>query len=124
MPTVLEEPATQNGATLPEAKELARHSDIKMTMKYTHIGMSDQAKAVGNLSVPKAPPKPATSAAPEEKPALHGRCISGGFGRLSLSSAGNGDDPKKRQNPCVGKGFDAVRRQLSPTGKVEAGGHQ
>lgn len=39
----------RNGATLPEAKELARHSDIKMTMRYTHIGMEDQAKAVRHL---------------------------------------------------------------------------
>jgi len=37
----------RNGATLPEAMKLARHSDIKMTMKYTHIGIADQAKAVG-----------------------------------------------------------------------------
>jgi hypothetical protein len=28
----------RNGATLPEAKELARHSDVNMTMRYTHIG--------------------------------------------------------------------------------------
>ncbi len=41
----------RNGASLVEAKELARHSDIKMTMKYTHIGMDDQAKALGNLPV-------------------------------------------------------------------------
>jgi hypothetical protein len=34
---------------LSEAKELARHSDIKMTMRYTHIGMEDQAKAIRNL---------------------------------------------------------------------------
>lgn len=39
----------RNGASLPEAKELARHTDIKMTMKYTHIGMADQAKALGQL---------------------------------------------------------------------------
>jgi integrase/recombinase XerD len=44
----------RNGATLPEAKELARHSDIKMTMRYTHIGMEDQAKAVRHL--PWKPP--------------------------------------------------------------------
>ena len=31
----------RNRATLPEAKELARHSDIKMTMKYTHVGIGD-----------------------------------------------------------------------------------
>jgi len=39
----------RNGATLPEAKELARHSDIKMTMQYTHIGLEDQAKALASL---------------------------------------------------------------------------
>jgi site-specific recombinase XerD len=39
----------RNGASLPEAQKLARHSDIKMTMKYTHIGMDDQARALGNL---------------------------------------------------------------------------
>jgi integrase len=39
----------KNGATLPEAKELARHSDVKMTMKYVHIGIKDQAKALSQL---------------------------------------------------------------------------
>jgi hypothetical protein len=39
----------RNGASLPEAKELARHSDIKMTMRYTHIGIGDQAKAIRQL---------------------------------------------------------------------------
>ncbi len=38
-----------NGATLPEAKEFARHTDVKMTMKYAHIGIGDQAKALANL---------------------------------------------------------------------------
>lgn len=38
-----------NGATLPEAKELARHTDVKMTMRYAHIGISNQAKALANL---------------------------------------------------------------------------
>ncbi len=39
----------RSGASLPEARELARHSDIRMTMKYTHIGIDDQAKAVSRL---------------------------------------------------------------------------
>lgn len=39
----------RNGATLPEAKELARHSDVKMTMRYTHIGIEDQAEAIRRL---------------------------------------------------------------------------
>ena len=39
----------RNGATLPEAMQLARHSDVRTTMKYTHIGIDDQAKALANL---------------------------------------------------------------------------
>ena len=39
----------KNGASLVEAKELARHSDVKMTMKYTHIGIDDQHRAVQHL---------------------------------------------------------------------------
>ena len=39
----------RNGASLPEARELARHCDIRMTMKYTHIGIEDQARAVSQL---------------------------------------------------------------------------
>ena len=38
-----------NGVTLPQAKELARHTDVKMTMRYTHIGLKDQAAAVSRL---------------------------------------------------------------------------
>ena len=39
----------RNGASLTETRELARHSDIRMTMKYTHIGIDDQATAVSKL---------------------------------------------------------------------------
>ncbi len=42
----------RSGATLPEAKELARHADVKMTMRYAHIGMKDQAKALASLPAP------------------------------------------------------------------------
>ena len=42
----------RNGATLPEAKELARHTDVKMTMRYAHIGIQDQARALRGLPVP------------------------------------------------------------------------
>ena len=44
----------RNGATLPEAKELARHSSIHMTMKYAHIRMDDQAKALAALPAPSS----------------------------------------------------------------------
>ncbi|NQV27707.1 MAG: site-specific integrase [Rhodopirellula sp.] len=39
----------RNGASLPEAMKLARHSDVRTTMKYTHIGINDQARALARL---------------------------------------------------------------------------
>ena len=42
----------RNGATLPEARELARHSDVRMTMRYAHISLDDQAKALKAVSAP------------------------------------------------------------------------
>ena len=39
----------KSGASLPETKELARHSDVNMTMRYAHIGIQDQAHAVAGL---------------------------------------------------------------------------
>jgi integrase len=33
----------RSGVSLVETKELARHSDVRMTMKYVHIGLEDQA---------------------------------------------------------------------------------
>ncbi len=42
----------RHGATLTEARELARHSDVRMTMKYIHIGLEDQARALAALPAP------------------------------------------------------------------------
>jgi site-specific recombinase XerD len=42
----------RHGATLVEAKELARHADVRMTMRYTHIGLEDQAAALAGLPAP------------------------------------------------------------------------
>ena len=41
-----------NGVSLVHAKELARHSDVKMTMKYTHVGLGDQAESLNALPAP------------------------------------------------------------------------
>jgi site-specific recombinase XerD len=96
----------RNGVTLPEAKELARHSDVKMTMRYTHIGIDDQAKAVAKL--------PAT--------VLQMRCISGGFDSHSTSQPGNHVPEKSGDNPCRNKDFVTDRRQSSRTDKAEGTG--
>jgi hypothetical protein len=98
----------RNGATLAEAKELARHSDIKTTMKYTHIGLKDQARAVANLQAPNTP-----RAARSQDAGLHGRCISGGSGGQSPSSSGNDPTVTKRENPCEGKGFGVVCHRVA-----------
>jgi hypothetical protein len=39
----------RNGVSLPEAQRLARHTDVRMTMRYTHVGIADQAQAVSRL---------------------------------------------------------------------------
>jgi integrase len=44
----------RNGATLVQARELARHADVRMTMKYTHIRLDDQASALAGLPSPVA----------------------------------------------------------------------
>jgi len=44
----------RNGATIAETRELARHTDVKMTMRYTHIGIKDQARALASLPAPSA----------------------------------------------------------------------
>ncbi|TWT41517.1 site-specific tyrosine recombinase XerC [Botrimarina hoheduenensis] len=80
----------RNGASVPEAKELARHSDVRMTMKYTHIGLADQAKAIAKL--------------PAGKSWLHIGCISGhadGHKKASGDTTQAGQDtPEDAVNPC------------------------
>ncbi len=111
----------RNGATLPQAKELARHSDVKMTMKYTHIGLGDQAKALANLPSPRRA-EAATGPVREEKPALHMRCSFCSAEGHSVSQPVVDPADSKRQNPCKGKGFGNDRRQLSGRVNVEAAG--
>jgi hypothetical protein len=87
------------------------------------IGIKDQARAVANLPLPKSSTKSEPKKKPGRNAALQMRCISGGVGRHSLSSAGTDRSAQKRQNPCECKGFDAARRQLATGGKMEAAGH-
>ena len=114
----------RSGASLPEAKELARHSDVKMTMRYTHIGIDDQAKAVANLPMPKTHPKAAPTKKRGKGAALQMRCISDGAWGHSLSSNGNGPSDPKSENPCQSKGLVADRRQLATAGKAEGMGFE
>ena len=42
----------RGGASVAEARKLARHSDVRMTMRYTHVDMADQTKALAGLAAP------------------------------------------------------------------------
>jgi len=69
-----------SGASIMEAKELARHADIRQTAKYTHIGMKDRARALGNL----VPPNTC------EPVSVSGMCRdSGGVQSQEVSAAGS-----------------------------------
>lgn len=96
----------RNGATLPEAQKLARHTDVKMTMRYAHIGIKDQADAVAKL--------PAN--------ALHWRCSLGGADSHSLSSDGTTEEAKKCENPCNDRGFGGDCHPMASVDKMEAAG--
>jgi integrase len=96
----------RNGATVPEAQKLARHSDVKQTMKYTHIGLSDQAKALGKLP---------TSL-------LHRCCISGVSDGHSVTTPVTGSIPKECQNPENSQGFDTDCQSMASADNLEAAG--
>ena len=110
----------RSGASIMEAKELARHADIRQTAKYTHIGMEDRAEALGNL------PSPDVSAHVDR---LHYVCVSGGVLGQEVSPVVSEPDrnarPGNEQTP-VRPGFASSVvtncHQLTVCGSVEAAG--
>jgi integrase len=112
----------RNGATLPEAKELARHSDVNMTMRYTHIGIEDQARAVASLPTPGDQPQPAADTAMADESLLQMCGISGGFESQAVTIAGNESDVHQYKNPCRSKGYVVAGHQVASDDKVEAAG--
>jgi site-specific recombinase XerD len=110
----------RHGATLVEAKELARHADVRQTMKYTHIGLEDQAQALAGL------PAPFASADPD---GLHYGCNSGGALGQELSpddSRDNRSDSPENEQAPAGPGLASSvvtnRHQLTVCGSMEAAG--
>src|SRR5690606_6613917 len=107
----------RNGCSVPEAQRLARHSDVRLTMRYTHIGIQDQAKAVANLPSPKR--KLDQARAKGGADALQMRCISGVFDGQSVSQSGKTADPGNEENPCRSNGFGQSCHLLATGDKVE-----
>src|SRR5690606_31147343 len=98
---------------------LARHSDINMTMRYTHIGINDQARALSNLPSVTAPPATdnrsgaragaAASSPPltatEGSGAQHFSSASGGLDCQSGASGDTGESsPKNDATPVADRG--------------------
>ena len=102
-----------SGVSIPAAKELARHSEVNMTMRYTHIGIDDQAEALALL--PWLVP-------PIEEAALHGRCIFGGAGGHSESSPEKEASTRDDESPIKTKGNGVRCPLLSQTVKAEGTG--
>src|SRR5262249_37802012 len=110
----------RNGATLVEAKELARHADVRQTMKYTHIGLEDRAQALAGLPVPFA------SAVPD---GLRIGCAPGGVSGQGMSPEVSGEFPNVRPSneqapagPGLASSVVAKCHQLTVCGEVEAAG--
>ena len=99
--------AAPDGASIMEAKELARHADIRQTVKYTHIGMEDRAEALAGLPSPKV-------SAPVD--CLQYVCVSGGVLGQEVSPDVSDDDRRRRgletNKPRRSRG---LRRLLSQT---------
>jgi integrase len=97
----------RSGATLTQARELARHGDIRMTMRYTHIGIDDQAAAFASLP-------PAVSSAPGQPASADQRNSSAPAVPSSQTVTSDGDSglsASAKENPCHGKGY----REKSPS---------
>ncbi len=78
----------RSGASIMEAKELARHADIRQTARYTHIGIEDQAEALASL------PRTNASANVDR---LHIACIRGDVG--SREASPDGSEPVGEAGP-------------------------
>ncbi|WP_442483338.1 tyrosine-type recombinase/integrase [Aeoliella sp. SH292] len=109
----------RNGASLVQAKELARHSDVKMTMKYTHIGIQDQAQALRGLPAPLSCQdivrNPAVPACPNGSSAV-AECHHEVAGTLAVSPEEMApyDTNGHKKTPPVTGGVEWRRRESNP----------
>ena len=117
----------RSGASLVEARELARHSDVRMTMKYTHIGVDDQAQAIAKPPGLRATPAASTetaSTSPEPEPwprPGHDSAVSAC--QNTSTNGGSRVWGSANKNPCV-TGVIAKRRRVSLMDTSGGGGNR
>ncbi len=107
----------RHGASLPEAKELARHTDVKMTMKYAHIGLGDQARALATLPSPKTESVAHTSNSNKTvvAPGHRANGSKGQIGSTPVTMPVGEEADRKCENPRRGKGLGIRSQVVSPT---------
>ncbi len=86
----------RNGMSPVVARELARHSDVTMTIRYTHIGLKDQAKGIENLPTD---PKWLETCHPTEPTSQH-------ICSKSSVSEGHAESPKGSESHSKGENED------------------
>ncbi len=103
----------RNGTSLVVARELARHSDVQMTMGYTHIGLEDQAKGIQNL-----PTDPNWLGSPDLSGEESQHICSSSQHICSKSGVREGHSESRAGSECHSNGkhgSDASSRQMSPS---------
>src|SRR5262249_36217064 len=82
------------GASIMEAKELARHADIRQTANYAHIGMRARAEALSGLPSPNAFQSVEMSGMCRDSGGVAGQEVSAG-----VSDAEPGPQPENEKAP-------------------------
>jgi len=111
----------RNGASIPEARELA---DVRQTMKYTHIGLDDQAKALTKLPGLR---NDVDTESPEsnedevgQRPACGTRRVNGHPVSSTDNKTTSNNQNIKKKNPRFTGGSDTARRGVSSSGTESA----
>ena len=113
------------GVAPKDAKELARHSTITLTMDhYSHVGVKDTATAVGKLTMPTTRPDPGPSTL--KATGTDGGCTTyvpadvptAGNGRLRLRTGKDVSGLEGNVNALENQGIEGVQGQLKTCEEV------
>jgi site-specific recombinase XerC len=107
----------KSGVSVPHAMALARHRDVRMTMRYTHLGIDEQAEALKNLPTvwQDIGRKPGVFSLPAKSSAVSKR-HNEDAGRDDVSPDGMSpsDTDRHKKAPPVMGGAEWRRRESNP----------